>query len=53
MKFQIGFNRTPLCDAIEEQNVEIVQLLLNCNKVNINLTSVFEIIFHTILSNIF
>ena len=40
MKFLLNVNKTPLCIAIENQNVEIVQLLLMNDKLDVNIASI-------------
>ena len=40
MKFIFDFKKTPLCIAVENQNFEIVQLLLNNDKLDVNLASI-------------
>lgn len=46
MKFlNILINKTPICIAIENENIEIVKLLLECNNLNINLPNINFSIF--------
>lgn len=33
-------NKTPLCLAIEEKNVEIAKLLLSCKGIDVNIRSI-------------
>lgn len=54
MKFSIILiNKTPISIAIENENIEIVKLLLECNNFNINLPNVNLIKFIKFLINTF
>ena len=37
MKFLTNYNKTPLYLAVEKENLEIVKLLINNNKINLNI----------------
>ena len=37
MKFIFDFSRTPLCIAVERQNIKIIDILLNHSKIDINI----------------
>lgn len=36
------YHKTPLYMAVEKQNIEIITLLLSCDKINVNLGSIFK-----------
>lgn len=40
MKFKFCFHFTPLCYAVEKNDFEIVELLLSCEKLDVNLKSI-------------
>ena len=44
MKFVINIYRTALHGAIEKENIDILKLLLSCEKVDVNYILVFIII---------
>ena len=47
-------NRTPLFDAVDKENIEIIKLLLSSDKLSINEISVFDLLFrHDIQINLF
>ena len=51
IQFKIsGFNKTALQIAVERSNVQIVKLLLNNNKLDINQLSIFIQIFINIIN---
>ena len=43
MKFQIKIQKTALCIAIEKENIDIIKLLLNNDKLDINQLNIFNI----------
>ena len=43
MKFILDFQKTPLCIAVEKQNVEIIQLLLANEKIDVNLPYILKL----------
>lgn len=50
MKFKIKFNQTPLYIAVKNLKTEIVQLLLENDKIDISIPSIFNIkLFYIIL----
>lgn len=40
MQYKNYFYKTPLCVAIEKQNIDIIQLLLNNDSIDVNLKSI-------------
>ena len=46
MKFIFDFYKTPLCIAVERQNIKIIDILLNHSKIDVNLKDeIFNIIY--------
>ena len=52
MKFRNWLNKTPLCYAVENQNIEIINLLLEHKDIDINLPSIPILLFLTKFYNI-
>ena len=46
MKFlDVKFNETPLYLSVQKENIEIIKLLLNHNKINIKIASIQKLIY--------
>ena len=53
MKFKIQCYKTALYMAVENENIEIVKLLLSCDKLDINHGFVLNMYFYTIQNHYF
>ena len=42
MKLYFFFHKAPLYIAVEKAKIEIIKLLLSCNKLDINLLNIFK-----------
>lgn len=43
MKFALQFDKTPLHLAVEKNNIEIIKLLLSCEKIDVNCLMISDI----------
>lgn len=48
IQFNFNIYKSALIYALEKQKDELIQVLLSCKRVDINVTGIFKIIFHNV-----